>query len=280
LRDEFGILPPGDMRQGLVAMSEAPQVLKWLFGYRFKNEKSNLNGHNFGNIFMTALEAYSNGDERKALDEAHKILNVKGKVMPSTWDNSHISAEYEDGRILEKEHLIDLSKNESLFRIKRLYSKNKINANPEALEALLEADVILIGPGDLYTSIICNCIVEGIADAIKNSKALKIYNCNIMTKPSETPNYHVADHLNDLEKYLGKGIVDIVTYNNKSNLDAALLDGYKKENKYLVEFRKDSFDKNDARVEGRDLVSEKDIIRHDSEKIAKLMMELMFHEQN
>jgi uncharacterized cofD-like protein len=276
LRDEFGILPPGDMRQGLVALSDAPEVLKWLFGYRFKNERSALNGHNFGNLTMTALIQYTGGDEKKAWDEVHKILNVKGRVMPVTWEKTHIAAIYEDGTVLKKEHLIDCSKNKLLTRIKRLYSENKIKANPEALKAIVEADAIIIGPGDLYTSIICNFIVEGIAESIKNSYALKIYNCNIMTKPSETPNYSVADHLNDIEKYLGSNIIDVITYNTKFNFDMQLLEDYKKENKYPIRFVAEEFKGKDVKLIGRDLVSEQDIIRHDSDKIAKLMMDIIF----
>lgn len=277
LRDEFGILPPGDMRQGLIALSDAPAVLKWLFGYRFKNEKSALNGQNFGNILMTALHKYTAGDEEKALDEAHKILHVQGRVIPSTWDKAHITALYEDGTILEKEHIIDLSKNEGLVRIKKLYSEQKIQLNPDALKALANADVIIIGPGDLYTSIICNFLSREIVDAIKKSKALKIYNCNIMTKPSETPNYSVADHLEDIEKYLGKDVIDIVTYNNRTDLNVVLLEEYKRENKYPVEFKQEEFKDRKVKVIGRDLVSEQDIIRHDSNKISKLMIDLIFY---
>jgi len=278
LRDEFGILPPGDMRQGLVALSNAPKALKWLFGYRFKNEKSALNGHNFGNLFMTALVEYSEGNERKAWEEIHRILDVKGKVMPATWDKTHIVATYEDGKVLEKEHIIDLSKNESLARIKRLYLKNKVKANPEALEALIEADAIIIGPGDLYTSIICNLIIEDISKSICNSKAIKIYNCNIMTKPSETPNYTVADHLHDIEKYLGGGVINIVTYNNNTNFDYYLLEKYKEEKKYPVRFDKKEFEGKNIKLIGKDLISEKDIIRHDSNKLSKLMMDIIFYD--
>lgn len=274
LRDEFGILPPGDMRQGLVALSDAPEEWKRIFGYRFKNDKSRLNGHNIGNIIITGLtEDYG---EKEAWNRLHKMLNVRGRVIPSTWDKAHISAEYEDGVILDKEHIIDHSINQPLSRIKRLYSRDKINANPEALKALAEADIIIIGPGDLYTSIICNLLAEGIKEAIRKSRALKIYNCNIMTKPSETPNYSVADHLRDIERYLGEGIIEVVTYHNKLNFDLALLEGYKRENKYPVKFIEEGFASKKVRIIGADLASEKDIIRHDSNKLSKLMIDIIF----
>lgn len=274
LRDEFGILPPGDMRQGLIALSDATEEWKKIFGYRFKNDKSRLNGHNIGNIIITGLtEDYG---EKEAWNRLHKMLNVKGRVIPSTWDKTHISAEYEKGGILNKEHVIDHSLNQPLSKIKRLYSTNKINANPEALKALAGADIIIIGPGDLYTSIICNFLAEGIKEAIIKSKALKIYNCNIMTKPSETPNYSVADHLKDIEKYTGGKFIDVVTYHNNLSFDSALLEGYKRENKYPVKFNEEEFAGKKVKIVGADLASEKDIIRHDSNKLSKLMMEIIF----
>lgn len=282
LRDEFGILPQGDMRRGLVALSDATESLRWLFDYRFGNEKSTtLNGHNFGNLFMTALIKYCNGDERRALEEAHKILNVKGKVMPVTWDSkAHIAARYEEGTVLEKEHVIDLFENKPLKKVELLYSNQKIRANPDALQALEDADAIIIGPGDLYTSIVCNFLAEGIPQAIKNSRALKIYNCNIMTKPAETPNFSVGDHFNVIAKYVGQQVVNVVTYNSKVNLNPALLKTYKKEGKYPVEFIAEEFKDKKLRVLGRDLVSEQDIIRHDSAKLASLMISLIFNEKH
>jgi uncharacterized cofD-like protein len=274
LRDEYGILPPGDMRQGIIALSDAPEEWKKRFGYRFKNDKSRLDGHNVGNIIITSLtEDYG---EKEAWNKLHEMLDVKGKVMPSTWDKAHIAAEYADGTVLDKEHIIDKAKNEPLSRIKKLFAREKINANPEALKAIAEADAIIIGPGDLYTSIICNFIVEGITDAIKKSKALKVYNCNIMTKPSETPNYSVADHLGDVENYVGKGVINVVAYNNKYNFDESLLEGYKIENKYPVHFKREEFTNKKIKLIGADLVSKHDIIRHDSEKLSKLMMEIIF----
>lgn len=273
LRDEFGILPPGDMRQGLIALSDAPEEWKKIFGYRFKNDVSRLNGHNIGNIIITALT--DDYGEREAWNRLHKMLSVRGRVIPSTWNKAHIIAEYEDGTVLKKEHLIDKAINEPLSRIKRLYSNERINANPEAIKAIADADAIVIGPGDLYTSIICNFIVEGIAEAIRKSKALKIYNCNIMTKPSETPSYSVADHLKDIEMYIRAGLIDVVTY-NKHDFDAALLEGYKREKKYPVKFKAEEFHEKKIKIMGADLCSDKEIIRHDSDKLSKLMMEIIF----
>lgn len=272
LRDEYGILPPGDMRRGLIALSDAPDEWKEIMGYRF--DKKSLNGHNTGNIIITT--AINQWGEKEGWNKIHKMFNVNGRIIPSTWDKAHIQGKYEDMSILDREHIIDKFENPRGLRITELYPTQKITANPEALEAIANADAIIIGPGDLYTSLICNFVIDGIADAIKNSKALKIYNCNIMTKPSETPNYSVGDHFNDLEKYLENGIIDVVTYNNKPNLDESLLRGYQKENKYPVKFKREEFANKKVKLIGADLASEHDIIRHDSEKLSKLMMDIIF----
>lgn len=274
LRFEYGTLPAGDMRQGVLALSDAPEELKSIFGKRFNNEKSRLNGHHLGNIIITGLiEDYG---EKEAWNRLHKMLIVRGRVMPCTWDKTNICARFADGRVLDREHLIDKAENSFLSPIIDFYSADKMNSNPEALEALAEADAIIIGPGDLYTSITCNFLAEGIADTIRKSKALKIYNCNIMTKPSETPNYSVADHFNDMEKYLGKGIIDVVAYNNKYSFDEKLLEGYKKENKVPVKFNEHEIIDKKVQLIGDDLASETNIIRHDSKKLSRLIMDIIF----
>lgn len=276
LRDEHGILPPGDMRRGLVALSDESKALRFLLEFRVDEKNSSLNGHNLGNWIILGLTKYANGDEKKAWDEAHKIFKVRGRVMPSTWEKTDIEGEYEDGTILKREHIIDKFDNLNGHRIKKLYSTKKINANPEALQAISYADVIIIGPGDLYTSIICNFLDDGVTDAIRNSKALKIYNCNIMTKPSETPNYTVADHFKDIEKYLRKGLINVVTYNNKLDFDSTLIESYNRENKIPVKFKREEFEGSNAKLIGADLVSEHDIIRHDSKKLSRLIMDILF----
>ncbi len=276
LRDEFGTLPQGDIRRGLVALSDAPRFWRELFKYRYEKSNSRLDGHSLGNLMMTAAVDICGGDEKKALDSLHELLAVRGRVMPSTWDKAHINALYEDGTIREGEHAIDRYENPNNARIERIYSNQKMKANPEALEAIANADAIIIGPGDLYTSIICNLLTEGIVDSIKNSKALVVYNCNIMTKPSETPNYSAIDHFNDIEKYLGKGVIDIVVYNDKIDLDSRLLQNYAAERKQPVVFKEQDFRGRDVTLYGRDLANVKDIVRHHSKKIARLMMDIIF----
>lgn len=279
IRDAHGTLPPGDMRQALIALlhsgnKEKERLWKELLGYRFNNEVSRLNGYSTGNVVITG--ATEKWGEKKGWDNLHILFDVKGRIMPSTWDKRDIEAIYEDGTIRSKEHNIDKFENPNRSRVERLYLTKDGNANTEALEAIASADAIIMGPGDLYTSVICNFLCKEIGESIRKSKGLKIYNCNIMTKIGETPNYSVADHFNDLEKYLGKGVIDVITYNNKYNFDEKLLEGYKKENKMPVRLKESERIDSKVKLIGADLSSETDIIRHDSEKISELMMEIIF----
>lgn len=260
IRDEHGILPPGDVRRCLIALSDETEVMKQLFQYRFGD---NLKNHNFGNLFLTALTEIL-GSEDKAMEEVQKMLKVNGKVVPVTLDNSHLCAELDDGKVLKGEAQIDKGKKDR-SKIKRVYLMPNAKANPKAIIALEEADAIIIGPGDLYTSIIPNLIVEGITGAINESKALKIYNCNIMTKNGETDGYSVKDHfekISDLVK------IDLVTYST-TKFSSEVLEEYDKENAKPVEN-----DLNNNTI-GLD-VATTPTIRHDSDKMAKALMEIIF----
>src|SRR3989344_3499419 len=199
LRDELGVLPPGDVRQCLVALAESPRLLREMFNYRF--EEGGLKGHSFGNIFLSTL-AKTTGSMKKAIDEVGKILRIHGRVVPVTFDKSDLCVELEDGTIIEGETHIDVvAKKEKRAKIKRAFLKPVIVANPDAINAILTADIILIGPGDLYTSIIPNLLVKEVAAAIKKSKARKIFALNLMTKYGQTTGYKASDHVSNLEKY-------------------------------------------------------------------------------
>ncbi|MFA6399957.1 MAG: gluconeogenesis factor YvcK family protein, partial [archaeon] len=234
IRDEFGILPPGDVRRCLVALSDETELVKKLFQHRFES-KGSLKDHSFGNLFITGLTQIL-GSEEKAIKEAQKILKVYGNVVPVTFDDSHLKATLENGDILLGESKIDLPRNNSTKKIVNLELTPNAKANKEALNEIKQADWIILGPGDLYTSIIANLLIQGISKTIVNSKAKKVYNCNIMTKNGETNNYTVADHLNEIEKYLGKKCIDYVTYNDK-NIPQELITKYAKENAKPVEIR-------------------------------------------
>ncbi len=208
LREDFGILPPGDIRRALVALApETSTKIIELFNYRF-NVGSGLKGHSFGNLFLTALERI-NGDFNKAIKDAGKILNIKGRVIPISLKQCKLVAQLDDGSFIFGETNIDIPKKyRKNFTIKKLFLNQPIAANPEALKAIERADYIVVGPGDLYTSIIPNFLVSKVKNSFKKSIAKKIYLCNIMTKFSETNSFRAVDFLSTLEKYLYKNCFD------------------------------------------------------------------------
>jgi uncharacterized cofD-like protein len=193
LRQELGVLPPGDMRNCITALADEEKLVTELFRYRF--EQGGLEGHSFGNLFLTAVCAITSGDMVEAARVASRVLNSCGQVLPSTLQNMSLSAVLENGEVIRGESRISESKS----RIIALRSDPvSPAATPAALEAILHADFIVIGPGSLYTSIIPNLLVEGIPEAIVKSKARKVYVCNVMTQKGETTGYGVADHVNAL----------------------------------------------------------------------------------
>jgi len=260
IRDEHGTLPPGDARRCLVALSNETELMKELFQYRFGE---NLKGHSFGNLFLTALTEIL-GSEDKAMIEAGKMLDAKGKVIPVTLDKVNLCAELMDGSILKKESEFDEGKKERA-KIKRVFLNPKAKANPSALYAIKEADVIILGPGDLFASIISNLLVEGISEAINSSKAVKIYNCNIMTKHGETDGYSVKDFSDKINEFIK---VDIITY-SKTQFSPSVLKKYKAEKAEPVD---KEIPKNAI---GFDFATQP-IVRHDSEKTAKVLIGLIF----
>ncbi|MBI2625053.1 MAG: YvcK family protein [Candidatus Nealsonbacteria bacterium] len=280
LRDELGVLPPGDVRQCLIALSEEDLLLRKLFNYRFG--LGPFLGHSFGNIFMAAMEK-STGSFDKAIEKAAKVLNVKGEVIPVTLDKVRLVAKLESGKEIVGEKNITKSHLLSRQKIKKLYLKPKADPNQKAIKAIKEADVIAIGPGNLYSSIIPNLLVEGIPEAIRKSKAVKIYNCNLMTKFGHTDGLNVKDFALVIERYLGERVLNYVTYNTKKP-PAAFLKKYAKEGGF-VECQ--DFKNQENKFVGADLISDKiyeqdkadtflqrTLIRHDPDKLAKLLMKL------
>jgi len=181
LRDRFGILPPGDIRRSLVALSTAPDLLNELMQYRFR-QGGELKGHNIGNLLITALSEM-HGSMNQAVRLLSEILNIQGSVIPVTETPNTLKAELENGAVIEGEHRIDLFHgHDPNLRIVRLWQEPAAQGNPDAIEALYNASFILLGPGDLFTSVISNIIVEGVGEAITLSRAKKIYICNVMTE--------------------------------------------------------------------------------------------------
>lgn len=274
LRDQLGVLPPGDLRQCLVALSDAPILWRKLFLYRFEN--GDFKGHNFGNLFLAALEKVSTTYD-EAIETASYVLKTKGKVIPVTQDKIHLAAEYEDGKTITGEGLIDENHLES-SRIKRAYLTPSGSANSKAVEAIKNSDFIIIGPGDLYTSIIPVLLVNGIREALLKSRAKIIYIMNLMTKSGQTAGYKTSDHITDLKKYLGKN-PDFILLNN-TPIAQDILNQYKKYNEGKVE---DDLKENGYKIIKADLIDNKpieinssdvlyrSILRHDSKKVAEVL---------
>lgn len=285
LRDELGVLPPGDVRQCLVALSESSRLLRELFSYRF--EEGGLKGHSFGNIFLSTLEKQT-GSMKKAITEIGKILNIKGKVVPVTFDKkAKLCVDLADGKTIEGEtHIDEVEKKEKRAEIVKAYLKPSAKINDDAVHAIKTADYIVIGPGDLFTSILPNILVKGMPKAIKESKAKKIYVLNLMTKVGQTTHFTASGHIKALEKYLGKGVLDYILINDKKPKRTVLSwytqfeenpveDDYleDKKSKFKIirkDLLKDVIIKQEAADERR-----RSIIRHDSSKLATEIIKLM-----
>ncbi|MCX7996749.1 MAG: YvcK family protein [Patescibacteria group bacterium] len=279
LRDQLGVLPPGDLRQCLVALSEAPALWRKLFLYRFEN--GDLKGHNFGNIFLSALEKVSD-DYSQVIDSAEYVLKTKGEVVPVTFEKAHLCVEYESGKKLCGEGYIDENNHET-SRIVNAYVEPDVAVNPRARERIAESDYVVIGPGDLYTSIIPVLVIDGIAEVLRKSKATIIYNMNLMTKMGQTYHYTAAEHVRDLERYIGRQ-PDVVICNSGS-IDPATLEWYNKHNEIPVSnnlsgnftgkiIEADLIDRNTIEKQESDELT-RSILRHDSWKLAEVLKKIL-----
>lgn len=272
LRDDYGVLPPGDIRRSLVALSATSRSLRRLFDFRFKDGV--FDGHNFGNLFLTALEK-SEGSFHQAVLTASQLLNVKGQVIPVTLSNIRLQAELENGEVISGETNIDIPKHNPKLKIKKVFIKPVAYPNRHALDALREANLIVIGPGDLYTSVIPNLLVRGIAKAIRSSRARKIFICNLMTKSGETNGYSVMDFVEKIENYLGKDTIDYVLVNSQKP-GRVRLKRYAEENCETVILSKDYKNKiNRAIVLKADVLTKSGLIRHDPKKLGRQILNLV-----
>ncbi|MCS7317984.1 MAG: YvcK family protein [Candidatus Dojkabacteria bacterium] len=284
LRDEFGLLPVGDIRQCLIALSQNKknqEILRKLFNYRFDRGEDGLKGHNFGNLFLTVLTDIL-GSELQAIEITRQLLKIKGYVYPVTLQKCNLCAEYENGKIIVGEHNIDEPSypHDGRLKITKVFTDTVVETYNKVKTKIKNADVIIIGPGDLYTSLIANLIIKDIPESISLSKAKIIYIVNLMTKYAQTYNYTAKDHVHEIEKYLGKK-VDFVLINN-SKIPQNLLDKYRLQNDEEV---RDDLG-NDNRVIRTDLLAseqtntqkgdvlKRSLIRHDSNKIKKTILEI------
>ena len=258
LRREMGIIPPGDFRNCIVALSDENSILKELFQYRFP-EGSELQGHSFGNLFIAAMTDVTDSFE-DALAESSKILSVKGKVLPATNENISLSVLLKDGKVITGESKVK----ESLSEIEELMiNPPNAEASPAAIHAINDADLIVIGPGSLYTSILPNLMVPSIVDAITQSKAIKYYICNVATEIGETQNFTVGKHIEVLENYLGSGVLDVIIANDNIG-DIG--------DQYLGESVKLDISPIKHVLATTDLLDQSHKVRHDSYKLADFII--------
>ena len=277
LRDELGVLPPGDVRQCLVALSDSSRMMRSLMNYRFEN--GGLGGHSLGNLILSALEKVTGSFER-AVEEMGRILYIKGKVIPVTMHQVRLKMILKDRKVLEGEKEIYLS-----HEIDKGYSKIYLEPfpkpNPQALSEIMNADLVVLGPGGLHTSIIPNLLVEGVGDALTKTQAKKVFICNLMNRKGQTTGYKVSDYLNEIVRYLGKDVFDYILVNNQIP-DQALIEKYAEEGDLVKN------DLNDSRVISANLLGEltevkkgdimkRSLIRHNSKQVTKEIINIVDH---
>ncbi len=267
LRRENRVLPPGDIRNCMVALASDEALLSHLFQYRF-HAGHGLIGHNFGNLFLAAL-THVTGDFTEAVRVSSKVLAIRGRIFPSTVANVTLDALLENGKRVHGETSISANK----IPIRKLQlNPRRVRAVPEAIEAIRHADLILLGPGSLYTSILPNLLIPEIADAIQRSKAPRVYIANLMTQPGETTGYTLSEHLNAIQRHVPGRIVDFVVANRKS-VSPEVARRYRKEGAERVAVDLPLLEKQRVRVILDSLLEEHGVIRHDSKRLARLLIE-------
>ncbi|MGO1581042.1 MAG: gluconeogenesis factor YvcK family protein [Peptoniphilaceae bacterium] len=275
LRQDLGILPPGDVRNCMVALSSTETVMEKLLQFRF--DSGSLKGQNFGNILIAALcGIYGSFDS--ALIEMENVLNITGKVIPVTLANIHLEAEFENGDKCIGESIIPNMAYKLDTKIKKMSLFPEIpKANPKAIKAIEESELIILGPGSLYTSAIPNLIVEGIVDSIKSSKSRLIYIPNIMTEKGETTDFTIRDHVNAIYEHSFKDIIDLIIINNK-DISQDLKEKYSKERAEKIEVTNEDLEflqSSGIKVIVGDFLEDRDdAVRHSGSKIAAKLQEL------
>jgi len=276
LRDQLGVLPPGDLRQCMVALSDETDLWRKLFLYRF--EQGDLKGHNFGNIFLSALEKVCD-DYDTVLETASSILGIKGSVMPVTFEKAQLCVEYENGKILKGESTIDEG-NPETSRIKRAFIEPDVKVNPAVVARIRESDYIIFGPGDLYTSIVPVLLVDQLKQEIAQSQAKIIYNLNLMTKSGQTSQYTAHDFVSDLEKYIGRTPDYVISH--KDSIPESILEWYASYDEAPVPnnlhekgfkgsiLEEDIISRTHIAKSSSDELT-RSILRHDSDKLAQII---------
>lgn len=284
LRDELGVLPPGDVRQCLVALADESEKLRELMNYRFS--EGSLGGHSFGNIFLSALEK-TEGSFLKGVEEASKILKIRGSVVPVTGTDTDLMVTLSDGTELTGEHEINTNEQVIQKGIKKVYLSPEATANEVAVQKILEADMVVIGPGNHYCSIVPNLLVKGIPEALQDTKAKVVYNSNLVNKKGHTTGYTAERYAAEINRFIGADRLDYVIFNT-AKPDPSLVESYEEEGEALTLLEKEDH-------AGRYQVVEADIlqqrragkqagdtfgavrsyIRHDHDKLAKVLWDIV-----
>ncbi len=283
LRDQFGLLPTSGIRQAVVALSDDESLLRELFNYRF-HQGEGIRGMTFGNLFLAALTDIV-GSQKEAIEETQKLLRVRGKIMPISYDDVRLVATYADGTEIIGEHLIDEPTHTEPKRIIALRTEPLAHLSSEAEQAISRADYVILGPGDFFTNTVANFVVEGLAEALKKSPAKKIFVGNLMTKFGETPDYTLRNFLDDINQYYGLDGLDYAVVNDNLDIPAEALALYAEQKAEPVRDDVEGEDYRGVKIIRCDLIADqvftapkgdqlsRSILRHDAEKFARLFAE-------
>lgn len=270
IREDLGMIPPGDLRNCLVALADTEPLMEKLFQHRFGGD-GGLTGHNFGNLFIAAMTEVL-GDVEQALKESSKVLAVRGRVLPASTQKVRLWARMMDGSMVEGESQIPLVNK----RIDRVYLQPEETMPVESsLEAIRDADAIILGPGSLYTSILPNLLVRGVADTLRKSQAVKIYICNVMTQPGETDGYSASEHVKAILDHVGPGVIDYVVINNQ-NVAEDLQQKYADQGAYPVKNDVKAIEAMGIKAVQADVINETNLVRHDPLKLSRTIVSMIY----
>ena len=270
LRDEFGVLPPGDVRRAMLALSsgDRSEILRRLFNFRFEGG-SGLSGHNFGNLFLVALSSIYESDAA-AIRRASELLDISGHVFPVSLDKAHVHAVLEDGQEIVGETNIDIPAHDGSLRIEKVFLDPPAHLYEKAEIAIREADIVVICPGDVYSSLVPTLLTEGMQTALKESHARIVWVCNMMTKWGETDGMAASDFARELLRYSGLAKFDHVIVNTQP-IDIEILEHYAKEKKFPVQLDEVQLSKYADSIIKGDLLSASEVVRVDSDKVARII---------
>ncbi len=277
LRDELGVLPPGDVRQCLVALSDSSRLMRSLINYRFEN--GGLQGHSFGNLLLSALEKVT-GSFEKAVEEAGRILNIKGKVIPVTTHKVRLHMVLQDESVLRGEKEVHLS-TDVHKGYRNMYLEPFPKADTHAINEIMNADVVVFGPGGLYTSLIPNLLVEGVGKALRETKAKKVFVVNLVNKHGHTPGFTIQNYVDEIKRFIGEDVFDHILVND-SEPSSDLLASYADEGELVSHVSDDprviraALIHNELKeVQKGDILLKRNLIRHDPKKLAEELMNVV-----